>query len=401
MKKALIIILVILAVAGVVYAGYTLSSKKSGVNGIPSGGLPEPTPITLGEEPSGEQNPNGSVAGPVPVGNELFSFFSVASDTSVIATGLDGKIFQVAASGSATPLSASALEDFVSAAFSYDSQKIVLAFGSADNRQFSVFDVKTRSWTPLPLGVVSAVWKPQSHTLAYAAEKNGLKTIFSLDMGSPKAKPAQLFSLRIEDLVLEWPTTNKISVAQKPSGFVPQTIFLFDVSKKTFSSPVIDAPGAMLVWDSTASRALEFFGNQIAKGGTFRIISAAGETINKFQFLTLPEKCIFVPEVLPTSTVATSTKTKAPLPVEEKSIICAIPSEQSSLAQKTIPDEYYKRSFFTSDNIYKIDLEDGVASLLFGVGNKEVDVQNIFLAGNKLFFLNRADNKIYSLSLSR
>lgn len=399
MKKILIILLIALAVAGIVYAGYTLSTKKAAPNGTPSGGLPEPAPITGGEVLPGQGTAGGSSPGPILLGNESFSSFSVASDTSVVATGLDGKIFRISTTGSVTPLSASALENFISADFASDSQKVVLAFGAQDNRQFSVFDVSTRSWTPLPLGVVSASWKPQSHTLVYALEKNGLKTAFTLDMASPKAKAAQLFSLRMEDLVLDWISSNKISVSQKPSGLVPGSVFLFDIAKKTFSSPVIDAPGAMLLWDAAASRALEFFGNQTAKGGSFRIISAAGEAINKFQFLTLPEKCLFVPEALPTSTVATSTKPKILPPPEERSIICAIPSDQSVLAQKTIPDEYYKRSFFTADNIYKINLNDGVASLLSGVANREADIQNITLSGNKLFFLNRADSKIYSLSI--
>jgi len=82
-------------------------------------------------------------------------------------------------------------------------------------------------------------------------------------------------------------------------------------------------------------------------------------------------------------------------------VICAVPSDQSVLAQKTIPDEYYKRSFFTADNIYKINLDDGVASLLFGVADKEIDVKNMILSGNKLFFLNRANGRIYSSPLSK
>ena len=402
MKKALIVLLIILAIAGIVYAGYTLSTKKTGTNGVPSGGLPEPTQITIGEEPIGQETANGASAGPTLLGNELFSSFSVASDTSVVAVGLSGKIFRISTDGSATPLSASLLENFVSADFASDSQKIVLSFGAPDNRQFSVFDVATRSWTPLSLGVVSASWKPKSHVLAYATEKSGLKTVFSLDTDSPKAKSLQLFSLRMEDLVLDWLAPNKISVSQKPSGLVPGSVLLFDIAKKTFSSPAIDVFGVMLTWDSAASRALEFFGGQIAKGGDLRMVSASGEVMNKFQFLTLPEKCLFAPEAAPAPTVSTSTKVKAsPIIIpEEKNIICAVPSDQSLLTQKTIPDEYYKQSFFTADNIYKISLDDGVASLLSGVANKEVDVKNMILSGNKLFFLNRADGKIYSLPLS-
>lgn len=403
MKKFLIILLIVLAVAGIVYAGYTLSTKKTAGNGTVVGGLPEAAPIIGSGGQNGDPTTTETAAGLATVGTEQFFSFGVASDTSIIAASSDGKIFKVLADGSASSLSASALDSFISADFSSDAQKIVLSFGSPDNKQFSVFNVATRSWTPLAVGVVSASWKPNSHVLAYAVEKSGLKTVFSLDTDSPKAKPVQLFSLRTEDLVLDWIAINKISIGQKSSGFVRGFFLLFDIAKKTFSSPVTDAPGALLAWDATASRALEFLSNQTAKGGDFRIISASGETINKFQFITLPEKCLFVPEQIPTSTVATSTKIKiAPVVVpDEKNIICAIPSNQSDFAQKTIPDEYYKRSLFAVDNIYKINLEDGSASLLLSAKNTNVDVQNPILLGGKLFFLNRIDGKIYSLPLSK
>ncbi|TSC59936.1 MAG: hypothetical protein LiPW15_604 [Parcubacteria group bacterium LiPW_15] len=404
MKRFLIIILIVLAIAGVVYAGYTLSTKKNAGNGTATttpGGLPEATPIIGGEgQPGGATSPE-TAAGLPALGTEQLSSFGVASDTSIIAAGLDGKIFKISADGSVSPLSASSLDNFVSAAFSYDAQKVVLSFGTSDSRQFSVFDIATRSWTPLAVGVVSASWKPRSHVLAYATEKSGLKTVFSLDMDVAKAKPSQLFSLRMEDLVLDWAAPGKISISQKPSGLVNGSVFVFDTAKKTFSSPVIDVPGAALLWDSAASRALEFFGSQTARGGDFRIVSASGETINKFQFLTLPEKCLFVPEAAPTSTISTSTKIKAvPVP-EEKNIICAVPSNQTDFTQKTLPDEYYKRSFFTADNIYKINLDDGTASLILSATGRSLDASSPLISGDKLFILNRADGKIYSLPLPK
>jgi hypothetical protein len=70
------------------------------------------------------------------------------------------------------------------------------------------------------------------------------------------------------------------------------------------------------------------------------------------------------------------------------------------LSKSAVPDEYYKRGIFTSDDIYKIDLEEGTASLLLS-SSKNFDVQNPVLFGGTLFFLNRSDNKIYSLEIPK
>lgn len=405
MKKILIPLVALLAIGGIVYAGYIFSTKKQDGVTPPAttGGLPEATPIETGGAQAGGTEAQTAV-GLKTLSVDQFAFFSVASDTSITAVGLDGKIFKVSSDGSSSPLSSSALENFISARFSSDAQKIIFSFGSPESKQFSVFDVTTRSWTPLANNTVAASWKPLSHTLTYATEKTGLKTVSSLDFDSPKAKPQLIFSLRMEDIVLNWLTADKISIAQKSSGLVKGSVLVFDLKKKTFSSPATDVPGLSLAWDLSASRALEFFGSQTARGGDFRIISAGGETINKFQFITLPEKCLFIPEAMPTSTVvATSTKAKTPPPLvqipAEKNIVCAVPANQADFLQNIIPDEYYKRAFFTTDNIYGINLDDGTASILLSSTNKSVDVQNPIIFGKKLFFLNRADNKIYSLPL--
>lgn len=406
MKRFLIILGIIFVVAGIVYAGYTLSVKKSAAPGEPStsGGLPTTTPIESGGAQTGASS--GSTESVITfkvLSAEQFSVFSVASDTSVVAVKDDGKIFKLSANGSASPLSSSVLDNFISAYFSSDAQKIIFSFGSPESKQFSVFDVPTRSWTPLANNTLAAAWKPNSHILGYASEKSGLKTIFSLDFDSAKAKPIQLFSLRMEDIVLGWPAADKISIGQKSSGLVPGSALVFDIKNKTFSVPVANALGLSLSWDSSARRALEFSGGQTARGGVLKIISANGETINTLQFLTLPEKCLFVPEVVPAATsTATSTKIKAaPLSVPlEKNVICAVPADQDAFLKKTLPDDYYMRSFFTADNIYKIGLEDGTASSLLS-SDKNVDAKNLILSAGNLLFLNRLDNKIYSLVLPK
>lgn len=394
MKRALIILAVVLAIAGIVYAGYLLSTRKAAPPPAETIGLPEAGPREPGAEPGGAP---GAPEGLRIVGNEQFFSFGVASDTSLVAAGLDGKIFTIPASGSsASPVGSAALDNFVSAEFSDDAQKIVFSFGSPEARQFSVFDLKTKSWTPLQNSVVAAAWKPKSHTLAYASEKNGLKTVFSLDLDSSKAKPQQLFSLRMEDLVLDWISPTKISVGQRPSAFASSFAIIFDTAKKTFSSPVAGSAGLSLLWDSSASRALEFTAGPTARGGEFRIISSSGEVMNRFEFLTLPEKCLFVPAAVAIST----TSAKSAPAAFENEIICAVPSDQSSLSKSAVPDEYYRRGIFTSDDIYKIDLEEGTASLLLS-SSKNFDVQNPVLFGGTLFFLNRSDNKIYSLEIPK
>ncbi len=73
---------------------------------------------------------------------------------------------------------------------------------------------------------------------------------------------------------------------------------------------------------------------------------------------------------------------------------------------EVLPDDYWKKKIYTADSIYTIPLssEDqrplGIALPLF-ISSDEltIDADQLEVVGNKLYFINRYDNKLYSLDI--
>jgi hypothetical protein len=57
------------------------------------------------------------------------------------------------------------------------------------------------------------------------------------------------------------------------------------------------------------------------------------------------------------------------------------------------------RRLYTEDDIYLINLTDGVMNLIWHDENKNFDMDNVKISGDKIFFINRFDNKLYSLNI--
>ncbi|MDO8504595.1 MAG: hypothetical protein Q7S36_01955, partial [Candidatus Liptonbacteria bacterium] len=397
MKKLLIVLGILIVVGGIVYGGYWWSTRNnSGTaseGGLPPiiGQLPQGTPAGEGAPDSGVPENlqplgvSGAVAGLSLVSEEKFLGFAVAPDMSILAIQPSGKISSVSPAGALSALSDSELDNLLDVAFSSDAQKLVVSMGTQENKRFSVFDAATKTWKPLISGIISVAWKQGSHVLAYTLDKNGLKTVYSLDLDDEKAKPQQITSVHIEDLNLSWPSPEKLVLSEKASGVIKSSVLVFDLKQKTLSAPVMERQGAVVGWDSSLTRGVAFYASQNGRGGNLNVISLSGENINRFDFITFPGKCLFTIDgsapVPPPAPVSTSTKKGAvvpppPPPPDEKLLLCAIPRDQELLSRSFLPDDYIKRAVFTSDNVYKINLETGLATTIFDELNRDMDVQS-------------------------
>ena len=59
------------------------------------------------------------------------------------------------------------------------------------------------------------------------------------------------------------------------------------------------------------------------------------------------------------------------------------------------------QALFTADDLYKIDLTSGDVEALIANPAILFDAANIAIRGNKLFFINRLDRKLYTISLNK
>ena len=64
-----------------------------------------------------------------------------------------------------------------------------------------------------------------------------------------------------------------------------------------------------------------------------------------------------------------------------------------------LPDDYLKRKVYFDDYIYEIDRQSNDLQLIYADAQKAIDAYDLTAAGNEIFFINRYDDRIYSLEL--
>ena len=64
-----------------------------------------------------------------------------------------------------------------------------------------------------------------------------------------------------------------------------------------------------------------------------------------------------------------------------------------------LPDDYNQMSLFTSDDIYRINLQSGAIDTTFKDPTQNMDISDVKLFNQTLFFVNRYDQKLYGVQL--
>ena len=120
---------------------------------------------------------------------------------------------------------------------------------------------------------------------------------------------------------------------------------------------------------------MEFSSQSYGIVSKLSLIDDLGTVKANLDFTTLPEKCL----------------------VSEPQIYCAIP--KSIPAKTVLPDDYLKKALYFSDLFYQIDITQNSSLEIFEPTDLVIDAINLKLIDGKLLFINRYDNKLYSLEL--
>lgn len=368
------------------------SSSSSGAAAQSEGGDVGTTGTTGGT--AGTSNSGSATSFGVVDSDQVLNYF-VDANNDIFAVNTDGSIHEVI-NGQSSELSASSTANIISASFSYDGKKILILSGSQSDPAAAVYTIASSTWTALPNGLVGAEWSPTNYQIAYLAPGKAGTTIGTINAASAKPTPTALATVNAQDLSLVWLSNNQMVLADKPSASVQTSILLFNTQTKAVTPLVVEESGLQSLWTtgttSTGEFGLVFSGT--AGGYTLQLASPTGTILEALNFLTLPSKCLFSnqPEAA-TSTTATSTTTVSPV------LYCGVPRNESNFSAAHLPDDYDQFALFTSDNIYKIDLTSGAATILWNDQNQNMDASDLKFANNDLFFINRYDQKLYALTL--
>ncbi len=378
-------IVVIVAVAlillgGGFYLRYSSSPKIDVGAQAPSGTLPAVVSTSSPTAPAGQANnavQNSSFG--LAADAEALDYFVDAQNILWLIQP-DGIVNKVSIGKSASASTAK-VDGIVSAKFSFDGKKVLVSASTGKRVVWSVYDVAANSWTALSAGIENAVWSPADLRIAYATEKNSLSSLQTLDL-SKKVSPRTFAVLAIQDPLLVWGDAKTVFVTQKPGAAAAADIFKINLSTGFVSLWKKELKGAELLWGLAAKQGLLWSTSQ--SGGSLSLLDQSGAVLHTLGVITLPSKCVF------SSVSASSTP-----------LICGVPRDRTRLGLAALPDDYEQRALYTADDIYSTNILTGNLSQVFTDAKYSFDISSPKVFGGNLFFINRLDNKIYALSLSK
>ncbi len=356
MKKFLIIIVIIALTAGAVWY-FFFNRQTDGLNGSGTGGTTQP-PADFGLKI---------------LGTKLVSDYWIeAAGEAIFYISPDGFISRLGPDGTEERLLDQPLNNLLSLQPSFNQEFILMELGSRLNPVFSILDIKNLSWTPLPEDTVAAAWSPNDLRLTYLKETGAIASINILNAANDQT--SEVFRLAQKDLGLEWLAPDKIYLTQRPAAGLISSLWSLNIKDRTLTPIVVDEPGLMILWAPDGELGLKF--TSVFRSGRLDLIDGSNKSLGAPVFSSaLPQKCVFHDTVL----------------------YCAVP--QNIPASAILPDDYLKRKFYSQDALLAWDrntdkirvLDDGQKSL--------IDAEQLTKQGNKLFFINRYDRKLYSLEI--
>ncbi len=189
---------------------------------------------------------------------------------------------------------------------------------------------------------------------------------------------SQIFSHGFSEWLPTWTSAGTIVLTTKASGTANGYAYGLDIVKKTLTKYLGATPGAYAILSPNAKTLL------YSAAGTSVALNTkpvgGGDPIS-LGIKTLADKCVWN---------ASSTV-----------MYCAVPT---SIGTETLPDSWYQGTISFSDLLWKIDLTNGVSTLLSNPEQEvktSLDITNLAVDPSEsyLFFINKKDATLWSYSL--
>ena len=308
---------------------------------------------------------------------------TITRDSIVFYLNQDGLIFRVKEDAEDEAITPEPIENVQLVKFSSNGKFALIKFGDANFSGFVIFNGETKVQEFLPENITAAAFSPDGKKIVYLQKQVGFKTASDLivkELTGAKPKTVKILSFNQMDFDLDWILPETVILAPKPSAFSAVSAWSVDIKNKNFK-PLwpIDLNGLTINWSidgrTDGKLGLQFNSGKEGNKDSLIMINEKGEKRANFDFLTLPNKCFFA----------------------EPKIYCAVPLE---IPKDTIlPDDYLKKAVYFKDFLYQIDVSQNSLSEIFSAPEPIIDATRLFVSNNQLLFINRYDNRLYSLEL--
>lgn len=233
-----------------------------------------------------------------------------------------------------------------------------------------IFTPRTETLIELPDTVVAATLNHDgSRVASLISESTGVSRIVisNADLSSPKT----VLSFAQTGFNIAWPNQETIYLMQPPSNVAQSSVWKVDVASSTINNIIAPQTGMIASFSEASPYMMVFSRYALALES-----SIDGTTILSLP-QTLPSKCAW----------------------GESAIYCGVP--QGYPKGVILPDSYLQRAFYSVDSLYRIDLSTKQSGEVTLSNLPALDINSPILLENQelLIFINRYDQKLYSMSL--
>lgn len=240
----------------------------------------------------------------------------------------------------------------------------------------SFLHLGTSSVISLPRDIKSFSWSPDGKQFAYLIQNvDRLDLILSDASGKTSRK---IFSTPILDAQITWITPNTIEFLTAPSGEANGFVFLYSLINGTFRKFLGPFRGLTTRWSPDGAHALVGSTQNQGRQLSLSLYDLAGNINQKFDFATLPDKCVWI---------------------SAKEFDCAIPGSFPSDA--ILPDDYLRGTFATQDHILSFNLDTTNTAVVFSGGAFSMSNLSVTNKKDYLIFINRTDGTLWRLKLGQ
>jgi len=191
-------------------------------------------------------------------------------------------------------------------------------------------------------------------------------------------KKVQVFDSPFTEWLSWWPNSKMITFTTKPSSSVPGYMYSINPSSPKAFNPVLSNINGLTTETSPNGKLVLYADSNL----TLSVYHTDTNVSNLVGVKTLPEKCVWGSA--------------------SDVIYCAVPK---SIPSNQYPDAWYQGEVSFSDQLWKVDIKTGNATLLVdpasASGGEEVDGIKLALdqSANYLFFVNKKDSYLWEFNL--
>ncbi|MBU2264959.1 hypothetical protein KJ784_02105 [Patescibacteria group bacterium] len=387
--KLLIIAVALLVLVGGTFLVYNLFFKSSspGDGNEPTNALPSASAGATSLPTSGNGSVNGGQSGVAQkirlVSQEPVLSPAIGEDGKTVKyyTRSNGRVLESDFIGNnLKEISSVTLNGLLKALWSPDKTKTIGVFSDNNAIKKYFYDYNNNQSALLNDQVGYVAWSPDSKRIAYQFidQTNGQHNISVANPDGSSWK--NIFKTRLDNLIVEWPSKEKISLRQPPSGLAQGILYAINSDTGDFNKILSDLFGLNVKWSPRADKILFSSTNDRGKNPQLFLTDASGTNLKNLKLTGLADKCVWSND--------------------DRTIFCALPQEMSTSA--VWPDDYYKGLVILADDFYKINLESDTKTKILGSSDEaSFDAQELFLSPKEdyLFFVNKHDGLLYSLKI--